>query len=63
MNNDMSIIRLVLDASPFVQIILALLLIASISSWAIIIDKRRVLKQGASPRRRISKRASGRAST
>jgi biopolymer transport protein TolQ len=45
MNNDLSIIRLVLDASPFVQLILAFLLLGSISSWAIIIDKRRVLNK------------------
>jgi biopolymer transport protein TolQ len=45
MNNDMSIIRLVLDASPFVQVILALLLIASIASWAVILDKQRVVKR------------------
>ena len=45
MNNDMSIIRLILDASPFVQVIMALLLLASISSWAVIIDKQRVLKR------------------
>lgn len=45
MNSDMSIIRLIIDASPFVQGILALLLIASISSWAVIIDKQRVLKK------------------
>jgi biopolymer transport protein TolQ len=47
MNNDLSIIRLVLDASPFVQFILALLLVASISSWAVIIDKQRVLKKAS----------------
>jgi biopolymer transport protein TolQ len=45
MNNDLSIIRLVLDASPFVQAILAGLLLLSISSWAVIIDKQRVLKK------------------
>ncbi len=45
MNSDLSIIRLILDASPFVQAILALLLLASISSWAVIFEKRRVLKQ------------------
>jgi biopolymer transport protein TolQ len=45
MNNDLSIIRLVLDASPFVQAILAFLVLGSISSWAIIIDKRRVLNK------------------
>jgi biopolymer transport protein TolQ len=47
MNNDLSIIRLVLDASPFVQIIMAGLLVLSISSWAVIIDKSRVLKRAA----------------
>ena len=45
MNNDLSIIRLILDASPFVQGIMALLLIASIASWAVIIDKQRVIKK------------------
>jgi len=45
MNNDLSIIRLVLDASPFVQFILALLLVASVASWAVIIDKQRVMKK------------------
>jgi biopolymer transport protein TolQ len=45
MNNDLSIIRLILDASPFVQLIMAGLLILSISSWAVILDKSRVLKK------------------
>ena len=45
MNTDLSIIRLVLDASPFVQLIMALLLLASIASWAVILDKSRVLKR------------------
>jgi len=45
MNNDLTIIGMVLNASPFVQFILALLLIASIASWAVIIDKQRVLKK------------------
>jgi biopolymer transport protein TolQ len=45
MNNDLSIIRLVLEASPFVQLIMALLLLASIASWAVILDKSRVLKK------------------
>jgi biopolymer transport protein TolQ len=45
MNTDLSIIRLILEASPVVQLVLALLLLASIASWAVIIDKRRVLKQ------------------
>ena len=45
MNTDLSIIRLILDASPFVQFIMAGLLFASIASWAVIIDKGRVLKR------------------
>jgi biopolymer transport protein TolQ len=47
MNTEFSIIRLVFEADPFVQFIIALLLIASIASWAVIIDKRRVLKRAA----------------
>jgi biopolymer transport protein TolQ len=45
MNNDLSFFRLIVDASPFAQFILVVLLIASISSWAIIIDKRRVVNK------------------
>jgi biopolymer transport protein TolQ len=45
MNTDLSVVRLILDASIVVQIVLVLLLIASIASWAVIIDKRRVVKQ------------------
>ena len=45
MNNEFSVIRLILDASIPVQIVLALLLIASIASWAVIFEKRRLLKQ------------------
>lgn len=45
MNSDLSIIRLVLDASPVVQFVLLLLLIASIASWAIIFEKKRLMKQ------------------
>jgi biopolymer transport protein TolQ len=48
MNNDLSIINLVLDASPFVKGILTILLIASIASWAVIIDKQRLLKKAGS---------------
>ena len=45
MNSDLSILELVLNASPLVQVVMAGLLLASIASWAVIIDKRRVLKQ------------------
>ena len=47
MNTEFSIIRLIFEADPFVQFIMALLLIASIWSWAIIIDKQRVLKKAS----------------
>jgi len=45
MSGDLSIIALVLGASPVVQLVLLSLLIASIASWAVMIDKRRLLKQ------------------
>jgi biopolymer transport protein TolQ len=48
MNNDLSIVSLILNASFVVQIVLALLLIASIASWAVIFEKRRTLKQAMS---------------
>jgi biopolymer transport protein TolQ len=44
MNNEFSVVRLILDASIPVQIVLALLLIASVASWAVIFEKRRLLK-------------------
>jgi len=45
MNGDLSLISLVLGASPVVQAVLALLLFASVASWAVIIEKSRLLKQ------------------
>jgi len=45
MQNEMSIARLVLDASLVVQLVMLLLLLASVASWAVIIQKRRVLRQ------------------
>jgi biopolymer transport protein TolQ len=48
MNTDLSILSLILNASLVVQGVLLLLLIASIASWAIIFDKRRLLKQANS---------------
>jgi len=45
MNSDLSIIKLFLEASFFVQVIMVFLMIASVASWAIIIDKGRVLKR------------------
>ena len=40
---DQSFLKLVLEASPVVQLVMAMLLCASIVSWAIILKKRRAL--------------------
>ena len=48
MQHDMSIVRLVLEASLVVQLVMLLLLLASLASWAVIIQKRRVLRQARS---------------
>lgn len=45
MPTDTSIFSLILSASLIVQLVMALLLAASVVSWAIIVRKRRVLKQ------------------
>ncbi|HSG66220.1 MAG TPA: protein TolQ [Gammaproteobacteria bacterium] len=45
MNVNLSIPTLIMEASLVVQIVLVLLLIASIASWAVIIEKSRLLKQ------------------
>jgi biopolymer transport protein TolQ len=48
MQNDMSLVRLVMDASLVVQLVMLLLLMASVASWAVIIQKRQVLRQARS---------------
>jgi biopolymer transport protein TolQ len=45
MNVDLSIVSLIMDASLIVQLVMLGLLIASIGSWTIIIEKSRMLKQ------------------
>lgn len=45
MTNDLSLISLILDASLVVKAVLLMLLIASVASWAIIIEKSRLLKR------------------
>ena len=44
MNNDLSIWKLILEASLVVQLVMALLLAASVVSWAMIFSKRRMLR-------------------
>lgn len=48
MSSDLNFIDLVLGASLVVQLVLALLLLASIASWAVIIDKAKLLKRAIS---------------
>src|ERR1700731_4245649 len=43
MPNDFSVWTLVLDASPIVQVVVALLVLASVVSWAIIFRKTQVI--------------------
>lgn len=45
MTGNLSFIQLVISASLVVQIVMAMLLIASVASWAIIANKRRVLRR------------------
>jgi len=45
MSSDLNFVRLVLSASPLVQLVMAALMLASIASWAMIFDRNRVLKR------------------
>ena len=45
MPSDLNVIQLVLDASIVVQLVMALLLAASLASWAVILRKRAVIRQ------------------
>jgi len=44
-NNEMSILQLAADASPVVQAVMIILLLASVLSWALIIGKSRQLRR------------------
>ena len=45
MTTDMSILHLVMEASLLVQLVMLLLLMASVASWAVILKKRQVLNE------------------
>jgi biopolymer transport protein TolQ len=45
--NEMSVVALIWNASFLVQLVMLLLLLASVGSWMVIIDKHRVLKSAA----------------
>ncbi|MGE0583114.1 MAG: protein TolQ [Steroidobacteraceae bacterium] len=53
MGGELSILRLVLDASLIVQVVMALLLGASVMSWAIILRKRGVIRSARSEAERF----------
>ena len=61
MPNDLSVWTMVLDASPIVQAVVAILMFASVASWAIIFRKSRVISQLAATVPSSSRRSSGRA--
>jgi len=44
-STDMSIIGLILAASPIVQAVMLMLLLASLASWAVIFKKRKLLRE------------------
>jgi len=48
MNGDLSILRLIVQASPVVQLVIAMLLLASLTSWAIIFSKRMMVRRARS---------------
>lgn len=45
MQNELSFLQLVLDASPLVQLVMASLLLASVLSWTAIFDRSRTLRK------------------
>ncbi len=45
MSNDLSVYELVLEASPVVQAVMLLLILASVASWTIIFGKRRIISK------------------
>jgi biopolymer transport protein TolQ len=53
MSGDLSILHLVVQASPVVQLVMALLLAASLMSWAIIFGKRTMVRQARSEAERF----------
>ena len=53
MNEQHSILQLILQAGPVVQVIIAMLLLASLVSWSIIFRKRRLVSQAESEANRF----------
>jgi len=55
MKTDLSLVHLILGASPIVQGVMALLLLLSLVSWAMIVHKRRVLGRAQREMQRFEK--------
>ncbi len=53
MNQSHSVLQLILQAGPVVQVIIGILLAASLASWSIIFRKRRLLRQAESEANRF----------
>ncbi len=45
MSSELSILKLILDASPVVQVVMAILILASVVSWSFILTKYREIKR------------------
>ena len=45
MVGDLSILRLIMQAGPVVKVVMAMLLLASLMSWAIIFEKRMLVRR------------------
>ncbi|CAA6824196.1 MAG: MotA/TolQ/ExbB proton channel family protein [uncultured Thiotrichaceae bacterium] len=56
MQTDFSILKLIIDASPVVQVVMALLVLASIASWAVMIIKYQQLKSATIHTKRFEDR-------
>lgn len=54
--NELSLLELILGASLLVQVVLALLLVASVMSWLIIFKKRKMLKRAEKEANRFEER-------
>ena len=56
MSNNLSFLHLVLNASPVVQMVMTILVIASVLSWTMIFDRSKVLKRAKSHANEFEKR-------
>src|ERR1700739_4835516 len=56
MNDQLSILRLIMQASVPVQIVIGILLLASLNSWAIIFRKRRIIGRARREAARLESR-------